>query len=126
MTGQERAEIIAGQEELRGDIKTLDAKLSGSIGTLTARLDAHLEKTTSETKTLFASRREQTEKIHAIEVDYVPRNQFEQHRSENREDHEKFADVIAKTQWRLAAISGGISLAAFLAGWIVNAAKAVH
>ncbi|MBX3396514.1 MAG: hypothetical protein KF841_14225 [Phycisphaerae bacterium] len=121
MTGQERAEIIAGQEELRGDIRTLEAKVSGSIDTLTARLNAHLEKTSAETKTLFASRREQTEKIHAIEVDYVPRHQFSLHQAENREDHKSFADLIGKAQWRLAMISGGISLGAFLAGLAVKA-----
>lgn len=121
MTGQERAEIIAGQEELRGDIRTLEAKLTGSIETLTARLNAHLEKTTAETKTLFASRREQTDKIHAIEVDYVPRNSFETHRTENREEHAQFARSIAGAQWRLAAISGGISLGAFIAGLAVKA-----
>lgn len=121
MTSEERAGIIAGQESLKGAIATLDAKLSGCIGTLTARVDAHLEKSTNETKTLFASRREHIEKIHKIECDYVPKDDFDKHREENREEHKQFADVMSKTQWRIATISGGISLAAFIAGLAVKA-----
>ncbi len=132
MTSQERAEVIAGQEELRGLIATSNATLTGAIDTLKARVDAHLDKTSSETRTLFASRREHMEKIHKIEMDYVPRGEFEKerrerhesferHRQENREEHQAFAETLGKTQWRLAAISGGISLAAFLAGLAVKA-----
>ena len=71
MTGQERAEIVEKLATIEGDVRTMGAELSGQIETLTARVNAHMEKTTSETKTLFASRREHAGQIADIRADYV-------------------------------------------------------
>jgi hypothetical protein len=114
VTGQEKAEIVAGLAKIEGRVGMLDAKLGGRIETLTARVDAHMEKTTAETRTLFASRREHAAQIAAIREDYVPKGDFEKQRGENREEHRGMERSIGGMRVNSAKIAGGISLVAFL------------
>lgn len=125
MTEAQRAELLASQIRLEGKMDTAMAVMAGSIETLTARLNAHLEKSTAETKALFAGRREQSDKIENIRVDYVPRADFNSHRRNNREEHEAMLSAINCVQWKVAKIAGGITLLAFIAGLVVKGIGAI-
>jgi hypothetical protein len=120
MTLEQRAELLAAQARLEGNMNTGMAAMSGKIDTLTAQLDAHLRKTTDETKALFAGRREHAQKIEGIRVDYVPRSDFGTHKKENREEHEAMMRTINCVRWSVAKLAGGITLIAFLAGLAIK------
>lgn len=110
MTEQEHTEIIGAV-----------ARLEGKIETLTARLDASIDRSTEETRALFASRRELERKVEDIRVDYVPRKDFTANADQNREDHAELGRCLAGLKVRVAMWSGGLSLAAFILGLAAKA-----
>ena len=111
MTEQEKrlTELVAGQ-----------ARLEGSIETLNATVTAHMDKTQSEVKVLFASRRELAGKIHAIELDYVPDKDFKEHVTQNRDEHTETNKCLLAVKGKVAMASGAVAIVAFLAGLLVK------
>ncbi len=110
MSDTERlAELLAGQ-----------ASLEGAINTLTARLEAHLSTNKEAVNALFAARREHAGKIEDIRVDYVPKEDFEGHKRQNREENSAVLAAVNCIQWKVAKIAGALTLAAFAAGLLVK------
>ena len=107
MTGEERNELIAGQ-----------ARLEGMIETLTAKVEAGSERTREEMRTLFASRRELSQKVEDIRVDYVPRRDFVEEQKLNREQHDEFRKQIADITKAVTKAGAVVSFVGFLLwGW---------
>lgn len=144
MTDQESAEMLANmarmEEQIKGltalteagqsrqadEIKSLfeatrkTAERIEAIGKASVKLLTTSERTADEIKALFAKARENAGKIAAIQIDYVPKADCAVRETMNRDEHKATTKQLDSLNWRVALISGGISLAAFLAGLIVR------
>jgi hypothetical protein len=109
------------QEEQHAENVAALARLGGKVETLSAKLEAYADRSREEIKALFAKSKETAGKVEDIRVDYAPKDDFDAHKERNQMEHDAIIDKLNTIQWRVAAISGGISLAAFLAGLFVKA-----
>jgi hypothetical protein len=87
------------------------ARLEGKIDGQGVRLDAHLSRTRDELDALFRVRKEHEARITGVEKTYVPRDTFDKHESQQREDTQALGRSIeqVKTQvTKIMAIGGAI------------------
>ncbi|MCK4660198.1 MAG: hypothetical protein KAV82_11810 [Phycisphaerae bacterium] len=86
------------------------AKVEGKVDGMSALLEAFKERTRDDTNALFRFRKEHAATIGKIERDYVPRNTFERHEHEQREDIASLRASIdgIKTQVTKVLAIGGV------------------
>ena len=116
----------AGQSRQADEIKALfettrtTAQRVEKIAETSVQLLANSQRAAEEIRALFAKSRENATRISAIQVDYVPKSECGARELVNRQEHTETTKQVDNLKWRVALISGGISLAAFLAGLIVR------
>ena len=105
-----RAESVAGQ-----------AQLSGKIDTLNATVSATNARHADELRVLFAKNRDTDDKVNQVLLTYVTRSDFEGHVTLDRRQKDSLNDKVDGIRWKVAMVSGALSLISFLAGFALKA-----
>ena len=94
------------EQEALSKLLVGQAELTANVHGLVARVERGIESSDEKHKVHFAERATLLNKVHGIELDYVPRASFAAHKGENRQDLDKLSTQVTSITMRLAWVFG--------------------
>lgn len=118
------------RQEIKNDMKSLHGALTEmatDLAGLTAKLDGSHDRHSNEIGVLFDRQRELANRVQAIEVSYVPRDEHRRHVEGNGAEHMEFRTAIGGLQVNVgklvamaALIGGGTGVAGVIAKTLIS------